>query len=211
MYMILSLFCLVLSKLCRLIPPLALKWAVDRLAENTVPGSSVTIPFLAIGLYFLARVSDSLLKTLQKLFFAFVSCEQTKAFSIDIFKHLQNLDISYHMNRRTGEVQRIMGRGVESIETLINVFVFTLLPTVFEALLVFGIFLKLGTPLIAFVTVVSVVLYVVYTKSITELRIRQRRELIDADNAVKGTFCRSLYSFVSSNSLTPILTAVSQI
>lgn len=186
MYMILSLFCLVLSNLCKLVPPLALKWAVDTLAQNSLGANTPTIPFLAIGVYFLARVFTTSFKILQKLFFAYVSCEQTKKFSVDVFRHLQHLDITYHMTRRTGEVQRIMGRGVESIETLIQMFVFTLLPTIFEAVIVFGIFLKLGTPAIAFVTILSVILYVIFTKTVTELRIRQRREVIDADNAIKG-------------------------
>lgn len=63
---------------------------------------------------------------------------------------------------------------------------FTLMPTLFETFLVFGIFLKLGTPLIAIVTIVSVIFYVWFTKVVTERRIRERRAMTNADNAVKG-------------------------
>lgn len=119
--MVFSIACVILSKLSKLLPPIALKWAVDDLSKNGLTGpGSVAVPLLALGAYFLGRLGDGLFKSLQSLFFAVVQCEQRKLFAVDIFSHLVNLDVTYHVRRRTGEVSRIMDRGAESIETLAN-------------------------------------------------------------------------------------------
>lgn len=130
LYAIASLFCIVLSKLCNLVPPFALKWAVDALAANaTKPVEKAVAPLFALLVYFLGRVGNGLFGALRSITYSMVSMESTRRFSVDIFRHLQNLDISYHMTRKTGEINRIMDRGADSIDTLMSTFLFTLAPT----------------------------------------------------------------------------------
>lgn len=59
---------------------------------------------------------------------------------------------------------KVLERGSTSIDTFIERLVFILLPTIVEAVLVCGIFLHLGTPSIATVTLSSVAVYFAFTK-----------------------------------------------
>ncbi len=129
-YALLSLCCIIISKLCNLLPPFALKWAVDTLASNASrPADKAVVPLLAVFVFFMGRTLGTLFNTLRSITYAVVSTENTKQFSVNLFRHLQNLDLAYHMQRKTGEVNRIMDRGADSIDTLMNTFLFTLAPT----------------------------------------------------------------------------------
>lgn len=182
-YMVLSFVCVLLAKLSKLIPPLAFKWAVDSLSASN-PSVAGSIPFLAIAALYFGQVGGSVLIVFRQITYAIVSTGQTRDYSVACFRHIQLLDASYHVQRRTGQVTRLMSRGADSIDSFINMLVYTLFPTLLEAMLVFGIFLKLGTPIIALTTLLSVILYVMYTKIVTEKRIKLRRDLNEASEKV---------------------------
>lgn len=130
MFAVMSMLFIVLSKFCILLPPYALKLAVDTLAGNALlpPNERVT-PLFAVGLFFAGRTLGSMFNALRSITYAMVSTANTKRFSVNIFRHLQLLDLEYHIKRKTGEVNRIMDRGADSIDTLMNVVLFTLAPT----------------------------------------------------------------------------------
>ena len=52
------------------------------------------------------------------------------------FAHVLDLDITFHLERRTGRLSRILERGTRSTQMLFRAVVFTLLPTGLELLLV---------------------------------------------------------------------------
>lgn len=126
-----SVACLVVNKACRLIPPFALKIAVDTLSSNATrpTGTTAIAPLMAIFVFFLGRFFSSLAGSLQAITYSIVSLDSTRRFSVAIFEHLQNLSLSYHLQRKTGEITRIMSRGVDSVDTIMSTFLFTLAPT----------------------------------------------------------------------------------
>lgn len=85
-----------------------------------------------------------------------------------------------------------MNRSAGSVTKLMDVFVFTLAPTLFETLLVTFVFFQINEARIALVVLVSVAFYFFFTIKLTAWRTAFRRKVIDADNAVSDQTFESL-------------------
>lgn len=51
---------------------------------------------------------------------------------VDLFRHLHSLSLRWHLQRKTGEVLRVMDRGTDSINNLLNYIVFQIGPTLID-------------------------------------------------------------------------------
>lgn len=190
---IVAMFC---AKILNLLPPLAIKLAVDTITNNAaLPAERATAPFLAIVAYFIISLLRAAVETGQKVSSAVVTADTQRRFAVNIFRHLHSLSLSYHLRRKTGEVTRVMDRGVRSVVTLLNVFLFTLTPTLFETVLVSLVFFRVGAPGIAATTLIAIVLYFVFTINVTRWRVKIQRQLIKADNAMSERAVETLINF----------------
>lgn len=113
-----------------------------------------------------------------------VSSDGRRRFSQDLYQKLLELDLGWHLSRRSGETLRIMNRSSLSVTTLGNVFLFTLAPTFFETFLVSAVFYQIGELRIACAVLLSVSIYFVFTVAATKWRATFRRAVIAADNIV---------------------------
>jgi len=192
MMAVLSIVFTLLSKLTNLAVPLALRTAVNSLT----PGS-ITLPLAlwSVIAYVSLRFGTNALNQLRSYTWKFVSLDQTRLFGVATFAHLHGLSLSYHLKRKTGEVLRVMDRGVESLATLQSLFAFTIGPTLLELVVVCGVFVQFNSPLIAATTFISVVGYAVFSVYITNWRVKLRRAMIEADNAVTDKATDSLLNF----------------
>lgn len=57
----------------------------------------------------------------------------------NVFLHLHNLDLAFHLNRQTGALSKAIDRGTRGISFVLSALVFNLGPTVFEMGLVSAI------------------------------------------------------------------------
>jgi len=87
------------------------------------------------------------------------------------------LSLRFHLERRTGGLARAVERGTAGIDFLLSFMLFNVVPTVFEILLVCGILWRLYNWAFAAVTFTTIVLYVAFTFSVTDWRVRFRREM----------------------------------
>lgn len=172
--------------------PLMLKNAVDALTPGMMDGKKAGI---AVVMYASLRFVQIILTQMQNYSWRYVSLDQTRRFSVATFAHLHALSMSYHLKRRTGEVLRVMDRGVSSLGSLQSLFAFTIGPTIFELILVCTVFLRLNTPFVALATFISVILYGFFSVYVTNWRIQLRRKLIEVDNAVSDRATDSLLNF----------------
>ncbi|PXF46647.1 ABC transporter B family member 5 [Gracilariopsis chorda] len=191
---VVTLVMIMLSKLLALVPPYAYKLAVDAFANNLLGGPPI-IPYAAVFLYVGARLLADLTSALQSYCFNLVTSDCTNTFAIDIFAHLQRLSLAFHLQRKTGEVTRIVDRGTRSIQVLMSTLLTTLFPVAFQVSFVTAIFLKLGTPMIALVILITVAVYFVYTIWVTQWRTKLRRDYIDADNKLSDKAVDTLINF----------------
>jgi len=65
----------------------------------------------------------------------------TREIEIELFRHLHQLSLRWHLQRKTGEVLRVMDRGTDSINNLLNYIVFSIAPTILDLLVAVAYFI----------------------------------------------------------------------
>jgi len=196
----LAFLTLALGKLATISLPFLLKYIVDDL-DAQVGGTGVQvpelvlIPVLLILAYGLARFLNVLLNEVRDALFGRVTERTIRRISLQTFEHLHGLDLDFHLNRRTGGLSRDIERGTSGISFLLRFMIFNILPTVFELLVVIGIFLANYGVAFAAVILVALVVYVVFSVIATEKRTRFVREMNQADSATSNRAIDSLLNY----------------
>ncbi len=175
----LALFCLVLAKVATVAMPLWLKQIVDGL---NVQSSLLVLPVGALLGYGLVRLASGVLGELRDVLFARVTVGAVERISSQVFEHLLQLSLRFHMDRQTGGLSRDIERGTKGISFVLNFTVFNILPTLFELALVMGILLWRYDWWFAGVTLLTISVYIVFTLFFTEQRLRYRRAMNQLDS-----------------------------
>ncbi|CAI2173840.1 5309_t:CDS:10 [Funneliformis geosporum] len=105
------------------------------------------------------------------------------------------LSLAYHINRKTGEVLRVMDRGTNSIISLLNQILFQIFPVIVDisvAVIYFIVEFGWMFGVIVFATMAS---YIIVTIWITEWRTQFRRDMIETDNDARSKAVDSLLNF----------------
>ncbi len=188
-----ALVLVVLSKLVQVYgAPFALQGAVDGMAVPTTPLSLVVL--LVLG-YAAARFGSTLFDNLRNTVFERVGQEATRRLAARVFRHLHQLSLRFHLERRTGAVTKVVERGTKSIDTMLYFLLFNIAPTVLELALVLGIFwVKFGWQLVAG-TVAMVVLYIWFTRLVTDWRSALRERMNELDTGAVAHAVDSLLNF----------------
>ena len=187
---------LVLAKLANLTVPLVLGWAVDTLSNlEDQMDLLFGIPIAALTAYGLSRLSYIVFNEIRDAVFSKVSQHAVRQVAIKVFNHLHALSIRFHLERKTGALNRFIDRGTTGIQFLLSFVAFNILPTLFEVLLVCGILWYLYGISYALVTAVTIGIYVWLTFGITAWRIRIRRKMNDAENEASTRQVDSLLNF----------------
>ncbi|MFK3889336.1 ABCB family ABC transporter ATP-binding protein/permease [Sphingomonas sp. NPDC079357] len=188
-----AMLLVVLSKLVQVYgAPFALQGAVDGMAVPTTPLSLVVL--LVVG-YAAARFGTTLFDNLRNTVFERVGQEATRRLAARVFRHLHQLSLRFHLERRTGAVTKVVERGTKSIDTMLYFLLFNIAPTVLELTLVLGIFwVKFGWQLVAG-TVAMVALYIWFTRLVTDWRSALRERMNDLDTGAVAHAVDSLLNF----------------
>lgn len=197
-----ALVFLVLAKLLTVYTPILLAGAVDALTalEEARAGMDAATVAAAIPLgliigYGVARLGSILFAELRAAVFARVTLRAMRTVALQTFRHLHGLSLRFHLERRTGGLSRVIERGVNGIEFLLDFTLFNILPTLLEILLVCGILWALFDVWFALVTFVAVAGYVAFTLVVTESRLKHRREMNDRDTEANTKAVDSLLNF----------------
>jgi ATP-binding cassette subfamily B protein len=189
----LALGCLVLAKVANVTLPIILKHLVDSLDASQV--DMITLPVTLLFAYGALRLSASLFGELRDVIFAKVTQNTIRRVALKVFRHLHNLALRFHLERRTGGVSRDIERGSRGISFLLAFMVFNILPTLFEILLVAGILLAFFSPWFAIITFASVAIYIAFSLVVTEWRMRFRRTMNEQDSKANTRAIDSLLNY----------------
>lgn len=183
---------LVLAKLTNVAVPLVLKAIVDAMGK---PQALLTIPvFLVVG-YGLLRLFSTLFGELRDAVFAKVTQRAIRRVALQVFEHLHNLSLRFHLERQTGGVSRDIERGTRGISFLLTFLLFNILPTLLEITLVAVVLFVKYNPWFAIITFATLVLYVAFTLVITEWRMVFRRTMNDMDSKANTRAIDSLINY----------------
>jgi ATP-binding cassette subfamily B protein len=131
---LLALGFLVLAKVANVGIPLVLKDIVDALDVNE--HSDLLLPLSFLLIYGLLRLASSLFNELRDAVFARVRHGAMRSVSIKVLKHLHQLSLRFHLERKTGGLSRDIDRGTRSVSSLMNYMVFSILPILVEITLI---------------------------------------------------------------------------
>lgn len=178
--------------------PFAYKGAVNamegsRAAAEIAAGAQVALALVAA--FVLGRFTSLMFDNLRNVAFERVGQMATLSLAQDVFHRLHRLSLRFHLNRRTGEVTKIIERGTKSIDSMLYFLLFNIAPTAIELIAVGVIFyLNFGWELVA-ATALTVVAYIAITRWITEWRTKLRREMNDLDGQALHRAVDSLLNF----------------
>lgn len=190
-----ALACLVAAKLANIYGPFLLKYIVDSIDVSNPATQVAVLPLGFVAAYGLARFSNVLFGEIRDTVFGRVTERAMRRIGLKVFKHIHNLDINFHLNRRTGGLARDIERGITGISFLMRFFVFNIFPTLLEIGLVIGILLVNYGWIYAAVTFFSIGIYIVYTVVATEWRTKFVREANKADSDSNTRAVDSLLNF----------------
>jgi len=170
-----------------------LKYAVDAMAGNDRTALTLVV-LLVIG-YAASRFGTTLFDNLRNAVFERVGQDATRRLAARVFRHLHALSLDFHLSRRTGAVTKVVERGTKSIDTMLYFLLFNIAPTLFELVLVLGLFwTKFGWPLVV-ATIVMVVGYIAFTRMVTDWRNALRARMNDLDTGAVAHAVDSLLNF----------------
>ncbi len=184
---------LIASKVANVCVPLLYGRAVDALTSKA--NAIVVLPVALIVGYGVVRIAAFASGELRDMVFAKVAQRAIRTVALETFRHLHQLSLRFHLERRTGGLSRAIERGMNGIEYLLTYMVFNVVPTLLEILLVCGILWKRYSFAYAAVTFVTIGTYIWFSLAITEWRMKFRREMNDMDSEANTKAIDSLLNY----------------
>jgi ATP-binding cassette subfamily B protein len=180
------------GKAAVLLMPFAYKAIVDGMSAHRQPFGVVAM--MVVG-YAAARFAGVLSDNLRNALFEKVGQDAARRLAGNVFRHIHDLSLRFHLERRTGSLTKIVERGTKSIDMMLYFLLFNIGPTLIEltaACVIF--FVKFGFGLVA-ATLAMMTFYIVFTRRVTEWRAELQRHLNDVDNKAIGRAVDSLLNY----------------
>ena len=179
--------------LTTLVMPLAYGAAIDRLTAGRQ--REVIVAIALVSAYAGARFGGVLLDNLRNAIFEAVGQDATRRLAEQVFRHLHDLSLRFHLERRTGAVTKIIERGTKSIDTMLYFLLFNIAPTLFQLMIVLVLFWTRFGPGLVAATLVTVAAYVWFTKVMTEWRAKLRQQWTEHDTHASARAVDSLLNY----------------
>ena len=184
---ILALTILIFAKILTVLVPYSYKWATDALVgDNSAPTiipTAILTPIILIIAFGLGRIIMVAFNQLRDFVFAKVGQNAVRELGRISFSHLHNLSLRFHLDRRTGALNRVVERGIKGIENIVRLAILNTVPTIFEFIFV-GLILLIQFDwrylLIVTLTIISYSYFTIQYSSIREV-FRKRMNSHDED------------------------------
>ncbi|KAK0283815.1 Iron-sulfur clusters transporter atm1, mitochondrial [Friedmanniomyces endolithicus] len=180
----LSVVLLVGAKVLNVQVPFYFKSIVDSMNVDfvAVGGTAATVAGASIFAYGATRIGAAIFQEFRNAIFASVAQKAIRRVAGNIFTHLLNLDLAFHLSRQTGGLSRAIDRGTKGISFLLTSMVFHILPTALEIGLVCGILTYQFGWKFAVITASTMAAYTWFTIATTAWRTRFRKQANAAEN-----------------------------
>ncbi|XP_040028875.2 iron-sulfur clusters transporter ABCB7, mitochondrial isoform X1 [Gasterosteus aculeatus] len=191
------------AKMTNVTVPFMFKYAVDELNQmsghmlhlNDAPTTVATMATAMLIGYGASRACAAFFNELRNTVFGKVAQSSIRRIAKNVFLHLHNLDLGFHLSRQTGALSKAIDRGTRGISFVLSALVFNLGPTVFEMGLVSAIlYYKCGGQFAA-VSLGTLSAYTLFTVLVTQWRTRFRIEMNKADNEAGNAAIDSLLNY----------------
>jgi ATP-binding cassette subfamily B protein len=182
----------VIAKVATVAVPLILKRIVDSL---DVEASLLLLPLGLLLAYGALRLTTALFNELRDMLFARVRYRAIQKLSTRVLEHLHNLPLRFHLEKKTGSITRDLERGTQSLSSVINYMVFIIVPTFVELGLVGAILLGAYALKFSVATLITIILYILFTLLVTNWRMKYRHEMNRLDSQANSIAVDSLLNY----------------
>ncbi len=192
-----AMLVLLLAKVIAVGTPILYKQAVDALAPDGATAATV-LGLGAVGLtlaYGFARLLNVGFQQLRDVIFTRVGQRALRQLALETFTHIHRLSLRYHITRKTGGLSRVIERGVKGVDFLLRFLLFSMGPLVLELLMISVVLFFLFDVWYLAVVVGTIALYVWFTFTVTEWRVKIRKEMNDQDTDANQKAIDSLLNF----------------
>jgi ABC-type transport system involved in Fe-S cluster assembly fused permease/ATPase subunit len=189
----LALAFLILSKLATVGIPITLKEIVDSL-DNTIT-TTIVLPATLLLAYGLLRLASSFFNEMRDVLFTRVRYRAMRRLTIRTLEHLHNLSLRFHLERKTGALSSDLQRGAASLSSLLNYFIFSIIPVSVEFLLIAGYLFTLYDPVFSIIIAASVTVYIVFTFKVMNWRVEYRHHMNRLESQANNEAIDSLINY----------------
>jgi ATP-binding cassette subfamily B protein len=200
---VLALGALVVAKAITLAVPVAYKAVVDLLTGEAsgaeIAGLSAlglaAVPAFIIIAYGVGRVLMVLFAQFRDVWFTVVAQNAVRELANKTFRHLHELSLRFHLERRTGGLSRVIERGVNGVDTIVRMAVLNSIPTAVELAMISALVAWYFGWIYVVVVLVTVAVYVWFTFHASERRIVIRRDMNESDTEAHSKAVDSLLNY----------------
>jgi ATP-binding cassette subfamily B protein len=196
----LALGLVLIGKWTGVVGPLLMSGAIDRLTHARA-GAAPQASALMVGFaglvagYVALRFLSAATPYLRDAIFTPVSQRALAQSAVETFGHSLSLSLNFHQGKQTGALARLIDRGARSTDFLLRSVVFNLGPTALELAMAAYVLTSRFNWRLAAVAVGTIVVYTLFTFTISDWRIRHRRTLNEADTRAAGLAVDALMNY----------------
>ena len=192
---VIAISCLLLGRIANVYGPIVLKDLIDGLEGLTTGSRALDGLWILAFIYGLTVLLPGALNELRSAVFTPVSEYAQRVFGLQTFKHLHQLGMRFHLDRRTGGLSRAIERGTRALQQTTGLFAFNIAPTLFEVAMVSGYLAYAYPPKYVLVILIAISAYILFTLLFTEWRTQFRREMVMQESRATTIGVDSLLNF----------------
>lgn len=193
---------MLVAKVVTVMTPYSFKWITDSLVEEAGGKvANVPLPSLLGGavvltvIYAVLRIATALLSQGRDALFASVAMNAVARLASEVFVHLHQLSLRFHLERKTGGLTRVLERGRNGIETIVRMSMLNAVPTLVEFLMILGVMFYTFDWRYALGVTLMIIAYLTYTTIATNWRIAIRKAMNESDSDANTKAIDSLLNF----------------
>jgi ATP-binding cassette subfamily B protein len=185
---------MVAAKMANVGVPILLKTLVDDMTI-TPARALLVVPVALLLAYGALRLCTSLFTELRELIFSKATEGTARSISLEVFRHLHNLSLRFHLERQTGGMTRDIERGTRGVHSLISFSLYSIVPTLIEMIMVLTLLAVKFDVWFAIITLIALVFYITYTITVTEWRTQFRKKMNELDSTAHSKAIDSLLNY----------------
>uniref|UniRef100_A0A7E4VIF1 ATP-binding cassette sub-family B member 6, mitochondrial n=1 Tax=Panagrellus redivivus TaxID=6233 RepID=A0A7E4VIF1_PANRE len=182
----------VVGRLTNIVFPLYSKWIIDELAKGNF---CYQLIIGSVIFQFFQGSTGGFLNTLRNHLWISVNQYTTREIQMDMFAHIHELSLSWHLSRKTGEVLKIMDRGTYSIQTLLNTVFFMIVPSFVDITIATVFFFVMFNYYFGLLVLLTMFTYLATTVAVTEWQRKVRRDWNDIENEFQAIGVDSILNY----------------
>lgn len=187
---------LVLARSANISVPIVLKSIVDFLeGASGGAGIALAVPLALLAGYGLLRFASILFNEIRNVVFSRASVQIIQHISMEVFRHLHTLSLSFHLDRKIGALSRDIERGSSAVTNFLRMFVFNIIPVSFELAAVLWILWARFDAGFVLITIAMIVIYSLFTLWVTGWRTKFRVQMNTAASSANTRALDSLLNY----------------